>query len=69
MRLPPLVTAHSEKEGAAGNYKGCFGFHPLFCYLDQSGEALAGLLRSGNAGANTASDHIEVLAEALRQLT
>ncbi len=44
-----LITAHSEKEGAAGNYKGGFGFHPLFCYLDQSGEALAGLLRPGDA--------------------
>src|SRR5258705_9788211 len=28
-----LLTAHSEKEGAAGNYKGGFGFHPLLCYL------------------------------------
>jgi hypothetical protein len=63
-----LITAHSEKEGAAGNYKGGFGFYPLFCYLDQSREALAGLLRPGNAGANTVSDHIEALAEALRQL-
>lgn len=44
-----LITAHSEKEGPAGNYKGGFGFHPLFCYLAQSGEALAGLLRPGNA--------------------
>jgi hypothetical protein len=63
-----LITAHSEKEGAAGNYKGGFGFYPLFCYLNQSREALAGLLRPGNAGANTVSDHIEALAEALRQL-
>ena len=63
-----LITAHSEKEGAAGNYKGGFGFYPLFCYLDQSREALAGLLRPGNAGANTVSDHMEALAEALRQL-
>ncbi len=35
-----LITAHSEKEGAAGNYKGGFSFYPLFCYLDQSREAL-----------------------------
>ena len=27
-----LLTAHSEKQGAAGNYKGGFGFHPLLCY-------------------------------------
>jgi hypothetical protein len=26
-----LVSAHSEKEQAAGNYKHGFGFHPLLC--------------------------------------
>lgn len=63
-----LVTAHSEKEGAAGTYKGSFGFHPLLCYEAETGEALAGMLRPGNAGFNTASDHIELLEEALAQL-
>jgi hypothetical protein len=63
-----LVTAHSEKEGAAGNYKGGYGFHPLLCCEATSGEALAGILRPGNAGANTAADHIEVLEAALAQL-
>jgi hypothetical protein len=63
-----LITAHSEKEEAAGNYKGGFGFHPLCCYLDETGEALAAVLRSGNAGANTAADHFEVLQLALEQL-
>jgi hypothetical protein len=63
-----LLTAHSEKEGAAGTYKGGFGFHPLLCYEATSGEALAGLLRPGNAGFNTAQDHIQVLDEALAQL-
>ncbi len=63
-----LLGAASEKEGAAGNYKGGFGFHPLLCYLDEAGEPLAGLLRPGNAGANTASDHFEVLQLALEQL-
>src|SRR5256885_1580519 len=63
-----LVTAHSEKEGAAGNFKGGFGFHPLVCYLDESNEALAGILRPGNAGANTAADHIAVLQQAMGQL-
>jgi hypothetical protein len=63
-----LVTAHSEKEGAAGTYKGGFGFHPLLCYEAESEEALAGLLRPGNAGSNTASDHIEVLERSLAQL-
>ncbi len=63
-----LLCAHSEKEEAAGNYKGGFGFHPLLAYLDQGGEALAGLLRPGNAGSNTASDHFEVLGRALEQI-
>jgi hypothetical protein len=63
-----LVTAHSEKEGAAGTYKGGFGFHPLLCFEASTGEALAGVLRPGNAGSNTAADHIEVLDRALAQL-
>ena len=63
-----LLTAHSEKEGAAGNYKHGYGFHPLLCCEAASGEALAGILRPGNAGANTATDHISVLELALAQL-
>lgn len=63
-----LITAHSEKEGAAGTYKHGFGFHPLLCFEAQTGEALAGSLRPGNAGANTAEDHRQVLARALAQL-
>ena len=63
-----LVNAHSDKERAAGNYKHGFGFHPLLCYLDNTREALAGALRPGNAGANTAVDHIAVLDQALAQI-
>jgi len=63
-----LLTAHSDKEGAAGNYKGGFGFHPLLCCEAGTGEALAGILRPGNAGANTAADHVTVLELALAQL-
>jgi hypothetical protein len=63
-----LLLAHSEKQGAAGNYKGGFGFHPLLCYLAETGEPLAGLLRPGNAAAHTAADHFEVLQLALEQL-
>ena len=63
-----LLTAHSEKQGAAGTYKGGFGFFPLLCYLSETGEPLAGVLRPGNAGANTATDHFEVLQLALEQL-
>lgn len=63
-----ILASHSEKEDAAGTYKRTFGFHPLLCYLDETSEALAGLLRPGNAGSNTAADHFEVLQLALEQL-
>ncbi|MFD5575093.1 IS1380 family transposase [Streptomyces cadmiisoli] len=63
-----LVACHSEKEAAAPTYKGGFGFHPLVCFLANTGEALSGQLRPGNAGANTASDHIAVLDQALAQI-
>lgn len=67
-----LLRAHSDdKDGAAPTYKGTFGFHPLGAWLDRgdgTGEALDALLRPGNAGANTADDHIEVLEGALAQL-
>jgi hypothetical protein len=68
-----LITAHSEKHGTGGTYKGGFGFHLLLAYLDcpdspAGGMALAGRLRPGNAGANDARDHIAVLGDALEQL-
>jgi hypothetical protein len=63
-----LISAHSEKDGAAGTFNGGFGFHPLLAYLDETREALAGVLRPGNAGANTASDHVDVVDLALEQL-
>ncbi|WP_405068953.1 IS1380 family transposase [Kribbella sp. NBC_01510] len=67
-----LLTAHSDKENAAPTWKKGFGFHPLLCYLDRpdisGGEALAGLLRPGNAGSNTAADHVAVLDLAIAAL-
>jgi DDE family transposase len=67
-----ITIAHSEKENAAATWKRTFGFHPLLCFLDRpelaAGEALAGLLRPGNAGSNTAADHIAVLDLALANL-
>jgi len=63
-----LLTAHSDKDGAAGNFKGGFGFHPMLAYGDQTGEALAGELRVGNAGANTAADQIAVAEHAIEQI-
>ena len=64
-----LVEVHSEnKESTAPTFKGGFGFHPMFCFADATGETLAGLLRSGNAGANTVADHVTVLDQAVAQL-
>ena len=63
-----LITAHSEKERAAGNYKHGYGFHPLGAYADETREALAMLLRPGNAGSNTAADHVTVIDRSLAQI-
>jgi hypothetical protein len=63
-----LVTAHSEKEKAAGNYKHGYGFHPLGAYADETREALAIMLRPGNAGSNTAADHVTVIDRCLEQI-
>ena len=63
-----IVIAHSEKEKAAPTFKRSFGFHPLGAWCDNTQEFLAAKLRPGNAGSNTAADHIEVLKGALAQL-
>jgi hypothetical protein len=63
-----LVTASSDKEGAAPTWKMGYGFHPLGAWLANTRECLAMLLRPGNAGSNTFTDHKEVLAAAIRQV-
>jgi Transposase DDE domain group 1 len=63
-----LITAHSEKENAAANYRHGYGFHPLGAYADETREALAMLLGPGNAGANTAADHVTVIDRSLAQI-
>jgi hypothetical protein len=63
-----LVTASSDKEGAAPTWKKGYGFHPLGAWLANTRECLAMLLRPGNAGSNTFTDHKEVLGAALRQV-
>lgn len=63
-----IVICHSEKEKATRTWKKTFGYHPLFCFLDNTREALAGLLREGRAGSNTTADHITVLDQALAQI-
>jgi Transposase DDE domain group 1 len=63
-----LVTASSDKEGAAPTWKKGYGFHPLGAWLANTRECLAMVLRPGNAGSNTFTDHKEVLAAAIRQV-
>jgi len=64
-----LIEIHSEnKEGTASNFKHGFGFHPVFCFVDATGEALAAKLRPGNATANDAADLLEVVDAAVSQL-
>jgi len=63
-----LVTAHSDKEGAAPTWKKGYGFHPLGAWLANTRECLHMLLRPGNAGSNTFKDHKDVLTAALRQV-
>ena len=64
-----LHEIHSEnKEEAAANYKGGYGFHPIYCFADATGETLAVRLRPGNAGANNIADHVALLDAAIAQL-
>jgi hypothetical protein len=63
-----LVIAHSDKDLAAGTYKGSWGHHPLMAWCDNTFESLALKLREGSAGSNTIADHIEVLDEAITQI-
>ena len=63
-----LITAHSDKEGAAPTFKKGYGFHPLGAWLANTTESLAMLLRPGNAGSNTFAGHAAVLTAAIRQI-
>jgi Transposase DDE domain group 1 len=63
-----LITARSDKEGAAPTFKKGYGFHPVGAWLANTGESLAMLLRPGNAGSNTFTDHAAVLGAAIRQV-
>jgi hypothetical protein len=63
-----VVVCHSEKEQAAPTFKRTFGYHPMLAFCDNTGEFLAAVLRRGNAGSNTAADHVAVLDAALMQL-
>jgi len=63
-----LLDVHSEKQDAAPTYKHGYGFHPLGAWCDTTREPLALMLRPGNAGANDADDHLELLDQAIGSL-
>ncbi len=67
-----LVIAHSDKEDTAATWKKTYGHHPLTAFRDHgpsgTGEPVAALLRPGNAGSNTAADHITTTQLALAQM-
>jgi hypothetical protein len=63
-----LQNAYSDKQDAAATYKKGFGFFPLGVWCDTTAEPLAAMLRPGNAGANDADDHVELLHRALSAL-
>jgi hypothetical protein len=61
-----LHEIHSEnKAGTAPTYKRGFGFHPIYCTADATGETLGVTLRPGNAAANNIADHVKVLDQAI----
>src|SRR6201997_3948349 len=60
-----LTDCHSDKECAAGTFKGGYGHHPLTAWCDNTGELLAIIPRAGNAGSNTAADHIAIIDAAI----
>ena len=63
-----IVVAHSEKQQARGTFKGSYGHHPLTAWCDNTDESLAVTLRPGNAGSNTAADHIGIVDAAIAQI-
>jgi len=63
-----LVNSYSDKQLAAGNFKGGYGFHPLTSWCDNTGESLAIIARTGSAGSNTAADHIAIIDASIAAL-
>ncbi|MFN8215061.1 MAG: transposase [Solirubrobacterales bacterium] len=65
-RDPPW--RHSEKEGAAGNFRAASAFTPMARLLRRDIRGGDEMLRAGNAGASTAADQIAVAEAALEQI-
>jgi hypothetical protein len=63
-----IVRTRADKQDAAPTYKRTYGHHPLLAMAGDCDEVLAGIMRPGNAGANTAIDHVTVLSNAIAAL-
>jgi len=63
-----IITTKADKQDAAPTYKRTYGHHPLLAMVAETDEVLTGLMRPGNAGSNTAVDHVVVLGDAIAQL-
>ena len=63
-----IITTKADKQDAAPTYKRTYGHHPLLAMVAETDEVLTGLMRPGNAGSNTAVDHVVVLGNAIAQL-
>lgn len=64
-----LVQIHSEhKEGTAPTYKRGFGFAPMFCFADGTGDCLGVTLRPGNAVDHDVADQMVVIDMAVAAL-
>ena len=63
-----IVRTRADKQDARPTYKRTYGHHPLLAMIAETDEVLAGMMRPGNAGANTAADHVTVLTDAIAQL-
>jgi len=57
-----------RKGGRGGHVQGRLRVSSDAAYGDETGEALGGELRPGNAGANTAADQIQVAEQAIEQI-
>lgn len=55
-----------SRQGTRGTYKGKVAWHPLLCFVGETGEWLHAKLRNGHAGASTGATRF--LAECLRRL-
>ena len=63
-----IVTTRTDKADASPTFKRSYGFHPLLAIDTERREILAQMVRPGNAGSNTAEDHVIVLGAAIDAL-